>query len=251
MPKSKKSSRYYTEYMRERRNLQRRIRTAQKRGFVFDETPLPSKPKNITKSSVEKLRNIRGESLYKKASYYVGYEGEVLQKPTIKELRKEAARKGQRTRELNKQIKQYKYDVRDEIEYGETPPSYSDEIITEIERLIDSVSPDDFSGNRWLYQQAQEHANILKELLQNAIMDAEYEDENMTGREYLAMQLNQSGNASKITEIVEYIIYESHSQDTKQAAITEFAELLNGGALSLSEKMNLSDIYYDNFFSPK
>ena len=57
------------EYRQQRRRIQQFIRRAEKRGYVFDKQVLPDKPKRITKQSVERLKKLTPDVMYKKARY--------------------------------------------------------------------------------------------------------------------------------------------------------------------------------------
>lgn len=57
------------QWKQEEKRLQRFIKAAEKRGFIFPENVIPKEPKRVTKKSVERLQNITPTKLYSKAKY--------------------------------------------------------------------------------------------------------------------------------------------------------------------------------------
>ena len=105
MGKSKsRHSKYLAQYRKERKRVQQFIRRAEKRGYIFDENVLPAIPKNITKSSVNRLQKLTADVLYQKASK-VDYEtGELLTGVKGREVeRSNAAKKAAQTRKSMRQ----------------------------------------------------------------------------------------------------------------------------------------------------
>ncbi len=99
------------EYKKELRRIKQFIRRASKRGFFWDKSPIPNQPKKITSKSVERLRKITPDVLYKKGEYVVQETGELI--PAIKGRkleRKRAVEKAKETRndKLAKDKKQSK-----------------------------------------------------------------------------------------------------------------------------------------------
>lgn len=75
MAKSKKKKQRPTpsqqRYEKEIANLKKRIKRAEKAGFIFNEDIIPKdRPKRITKQVLEGIRKIRGEALYSKAQSF-------------------------------------------------------------------------------------------------------------------------------------------------------------------------------------
>ena len=95
------------EYKKQRRRIQQFIRRAKKRGYQFPENIIPSIPKKITQKSVERLRKLTPEKLYKKSEYggQASY-GEVIKGTKGRELeRKQAAQKAKETRQAREALK--------------------------------------------------------------------------------------------------------------------------------------------------
>lgn len=87
------------EYKKELRRIKQFIRRASKRGFFWDKSPIPNQPKKITSKSVERLRKITPDVLYKKGEYVVQETGELIPATKGRKLeRKRAVEKAKETR---------------------------------------------------------------------------------------------------------------------------------------------------------
>lgn len=231
--KSRKSSRYYQDYMRQRRRVQRFINRAEKRGYSF-EYSLPPIPKNITQSSVSRLEKITPQLLYQKAEFISPMSGEILTGIEGRKLeRKEAAIKAAKTRKTN----QLFGDIRDDITYGDEQEFVDEHILDEIERLIDSFSTDGMTPNQAMFH--LKNRNIIKEILNQRIIDE--------GRYTVAQRLNEYETAGDITSLVERIMYDSNSKSGAgaiESMIQHFASIINGGALTPETAQMLDDSFY-------
>lgn len=82
------------EYQKERNRINRFMRAAEKRGYIFEEGLLPPPPKRITKASVRRLSKLKPDFLYSHAHYVEPETGEYMPaKRGRVEERKKAARK--------------------------------------------------------------------------------------------------------------------------------------------------------------
>lgn len=95
-------------YAKERNRLKSFVRRAEKRGYSFPDTLIPSIPKRKTEASIRKLKKLTKDVLYSKATY--GGEatfGEIVSgKEGLKLERKLRAKKASRTRKANKEAEQ-------------------------------------------------------------------------------------------------------------------------------------------------
>lgn len=74
MAKSKKKT--VTQlYQEEIKKLKRRIKSYEKKGFVFSEDIIPEQPKRATRKKVEEIKKLRGKQLALKAEYYEDITG--------------------------------------------------------------------------------------------------------------------------------------------------------------------------------
>lgn len=91
------------EYKKELRRIKQFIRRASKRGFFWDKSPIPNQPKKITSKSVERLRKITPDVLYKKGEYVVQETGELIPATKGRKLeRKRAIEKAKETTSKSK-----------------------------------------------------------------------------------------------------------------------------------------------------
>lgn len=101
---SEKQKALNAEYRKERRRIQQFIRRAEKRGYKF-EYNLPTKPKKVTQSSINRLKKVTPEYLYRRGTY--GGEaasGEIVPAAVgVKKERKVRSQKAAVTRKEKKQ----------------------------------------------------------------------------------------------------------------------------------------------------
>lgn len=95
-------------YAKERNRLKSFVRRAEKRGYSFPDTLIPSIPKRKTEASIRKLKKLTKDVLYSKATY--GGEatfGEIVSgKEGLNLERKARAKKASGTRKANKEAEQ-------------------------------------------------------------------------------------------------------------------------------------------------
>lgn len=101
--RKKKISPLQKAYAKQRKRILQFINRAEKRGYYFPENILPQKPKRITKASVERLRKITPETLYKKAEVVDIETGEVISAQQLRKAeRQRSAQKAAQTRKQKK-----------------------------------------------------------------------------------------------------------------------------------------------------
>ena len=95
-------------YAKERNRLKSFVRRAEKRGYSFPDTLIPSIPKRKTEASIRKLKKLTKDVLYSKATY--GGEatfGEIVSgKEGLNLERKARVKKASETRKANKEAEQ-------------------------------------------------------------------------------------------------------------------------------------------------
>lgn len=94
------------------------IRRAEKRGYIFNENTLPTKPKRITQASVRRLQKLTPQQLYKKAQYSGELSGrKLVSAQTGLQLEKRARiAKAKETRERKRIAKQSDLELKQWIE---------------------------------------------------------------------------------------------------------------------------------------
>lgn len=224
MAKKRKQTQVEKEYNKQRRRIQRFIKSAEKRGYMFDQRVLPAVPKKITKASVQRLAKITPAVLYKKAVYTTlnnevvsGEEGRVLE-------RKAASKTQQRTRKITTVDKSG-------ITKPGRPPAIVDTILSAVEDLI-SRFPDGNDWKDWQYQLHEKHKNVLQRMLETQIM--------LSGRSVIAMRLQNS--TADIVQLVERIIYGDSKDEAYQADIGWFAQIIKGDNLTAEEALYIQDL---------
>lgn len=106
------------EYNKERRRIQQQIRRMKKRGYEIQENTLPKKPKRITRASVNRLKNVKPDTIYKKSSFKMPNGQKISGMERRKTERREAARKAAQTRQFNR--------IKSGIDSGEPDPKYEE-----------------------------------------------------------------------------------------------------------------------------
>ncbi len=224
MAKKRKPTQAEKEYKKQRQRIQRFIKSAEKRGFMFDQRVLPPVPKKITKASVQRLAKITPTVLYKKA-VYTTLNNEIVSGEEGRKLEKKAAqKKSQRTRNIQNIDKSG-------ITKPGQPPSIVDSVLSAVEDLI-ARFPDGNDWKEWQYQLHEKHKNILKGMLETQIM--------LSGRTAVAMRLQNA--TEDIVQMVERIIYGDSKDEAFQADIGWFAQIVKGDNLTAEEALYIQDL---------
>lgn len=232
----KKKTLNQLEYEKALKNLKRRIKAAEKRGFRFDKSELfPSeKPKRITKKRIESIKKLNIYS--QKGTTYLNDEtGKVVTGKVGQAIeRKARAKKAAQTRKARKEQKQQEIQFPTDIK--EYLPSYS--AITSVENRLDEI----IAENDWRYlhyrsKQGENSAITLKEIFErtkqsyanvNALSDFE---------KYLEQ------NASVINEALNTVMYASSQEDEEDynGSYSKLAMIFNGGEIPSQQDMMRSD----------
>lgn len=164
------------QYRKERRRIQNAMNRLEKQGYVLPEDLLPSMPKKVTQASINRLKKITYESIYKKSKKLDFETGEIT--PGI--VARDKAR-SQRAKEAARR-RAFKQEYVSPQVYTEPPqyttfPSGADIIINNfrsdvIGRFPESAGP---ILNRWLdgllAQQDKEYvANMLETAAANGVV---------------------------------------------------------------------------------
>lgn len=228
----KKKTLNQLEYEKALKNLKRRIKAAEKRGFRFDKSELfPSeKPKRITKKRIESIKKLNIYS--QKGTTYLNDEtGKVVTGKVGQALeRKARAKKAAQTRKARKEQKQQEIQFSNDIK--EYLPTYS--AITSVENRLDEI----IAENDWRYlhyrsTQGENSAIKLKEIFErtkqsyanvNALSDFE---------KYLEQ------NANVINEALNTVMYASSQEDEEDynASYSKLAMIFNGGEIPSQQDM--------------
>ena len=164
------------QYRKERRRIQNAMNRLEKQGYVLPEDLLPSIPKKVTQASINRLKKITSESIYKKSKKLDFETGEIT--PGI--VARDKAR-SQRAKEAARR-RSFKQEYTSPQVYTEPPqyttfPSGADIIINNfrsdvIGRFPESAGP---ILNRWLdgllaQQDKEDVANMLETAAANGVV---------------------------------------------------------------------------------
>lgn len=226
----KKKTLNQLEYEKALKNLKRRIKAAEKRGFRFDKSAiLPSeKPKRITKKRIESIKKLN--VYYQKGTTYLDDEsGKVVSGKTGQTLeRKARAKKAAQTRKARKEEQN--------PPRPDPVPVYS--AITSVENRLNEI----IEMTNWQYLHyrstgGENSAIKLKEIFErtkqayanaNALIDFE---------NYLEK------NADVINNSLDVVMYASKQDELRDytTSYSKLAMILNGGEIPSQQEMMGSD----------
>lgn len=190
---------------KEFKRIQRFIKNASKRGFTFDVEI--EKPTRVTKKQLEKIRSLKPKELYKKATYIIPETGEEV-----------TGTEGRFYERSQAQLKS-----------RQNIPRESKIVLNAILQQLNTWKPD-YSMRGWMKQKKISDHDELDNMLAAFITEK--------GEDQAALILQQ--NADRISHAIFIILYDSNDESVK-IAFTEFATILNGGALSLSQSETMSN----------
>lgn len=149
--KRKKQSPLEKEYNRKRYNLERRIRNAEARGYVFEKPLLGEKPKKIDRRAIQSLEN-KNRDFYKKAKYVDPKTGALVSGGRGQEIeRSKAGKKGAQTRKRNQWseyggdydfVKPPDFDDNDEEDEEDEEPDINDAVLRALEDYLENFEPE-------------------------------------------------------------------------------------------------------------
>jgi len=190
---------------KEFKRIQRFIKNANKRGFTFDVEI--EKPSRVTKKQLEKIRSLKPKELYKQAVYIIPETGEEV-----------TGTEGRWYERSQAQLKS-----------RQNIPRESKLVLNAILQQLNTWKPD-YSMRGWMKQKKMSDRDELDNMLATFITEK--------GEDQAALILQQ--NADRVNNAIFIILYDSNDESVK-IAFTEFATILNGGALSLSQSETMSD----------
>lgn len=190
---------------KEFKRIQRFIKNASKRGFTFDVEI--EKPSRVTKKQLEKIRSLKPKELYKQSTYIIPETGEEV-----------TGTEGRSYERSQAQLKS-----------RQNIPRESKLVLNAILHQLNTWKPD-YSMRGWMKQKKMSDRDELDNMLAAFITEK--------GEDQAALILQQ--NADRVNNAIFIILYDSNDESVK-IAFTEFATILNGGALSLSQSETMSN----------
>ena len=223
MAKQRKLTPAEQAYNKELRRINRFIKAAEKRGFIFNLKILPPRPKKITKASVQRLKKITPEALYKKASY---------QTDDFRVISGVEGRKLERSRATNKQASRASHQ-KPITPQGprKGPPSIVDSVLATVEELI-ARFPDGNIWTDWQEKLHRKHKNMLEGMLNTQIM--------LYGRATIAYRFEKG--AAQVVDLAEQLIYGDSKEEDFQIDIQAMARIIKGENLNSEEILDSLDL---------
>lgn len=247
---AKKKTPAEKEYSKQLTRIRNFMASASKRGYSFSAAAyrvLYNTPSKITTASVNRLKKITPEYLYKKAKY-TAPTGETMSGTQGRKY--EQAQAGKKAGEKRKGTHRKQKPKEGLLSRPGEPPHIADNIVeavesilsktdlalvNELSALIDSESGTNPDLPSWLNDIKNDHIRILRNVFNGQLL--------MQGKERFAAVVNQ--NADRIHDLVFAMIYGDSSEDAFQADIQELASILKGNALTIYESMVLDEFGRD------
>lgn len=203
--------------------IERFMKKASRRGYVFDEDIIPDRPARITKKRLSALKSMRGMKLYEKSRFYTptgailpGSSGPAYEKSHKLKLNppKQADIIRANMEDLLKRFTCY----------------------AEIMEMINSWTPKPEWSSQFAELKRQDK-DKAKNIIEGQIR--------LQGEDTIAKRIQD--NCSEITDLVWYILYgasgkEKDNGDFMQAELTRLATILKGQSLTPEEARNLHDM---------
>lgn len=210
-------------YNKELRRIKQFIKRAEKRGYIIPENIIPKRPKRITSRSVESLRKINPEKIYKKSRFVDTETGEILKGLAGRKYeRSKAARKAAETRKVKNKAEQDFWTR--EIE---SIPFVDDATANEIrgynvvneilERLIDIKDSANTTYSTSFGTIRRRRAEVVKAVIDacNQLINLVNQQIKIEGNENIGKKLNPK--AEDINYHIDRISYASKSSDVYTA----------------------------------
>lgn len=232
---AKRSSRKLTanqrEYAYQVKRIKQAISRAEKRGYRFTNDVLPQKPKRITQKEIQKLKNIKGDKLYEKATYLNQETDEVVTGIEGRKLeRQESARKGAETRKRKKQ-KQEQY-------YPNGGDIIADNVVDDFISKLSEPEPPLFPYTTRLSWEI-ERTLIEMKRSKTTLLSLTYSKINEIGKSGLGWILQD--NADDVDACIQTIVYIGSSAEAVLSACMELAQIINGTPLTMQQKQDLAE----------
>lgn len=232
----KKKTLNQLEYEKALKNLKRRIKAAEKRGFRFDKSEiLPSeKPKRITKKRIESIKKLNIYS-QKGTTYLDDESGKVVSGKVGQALeRKARAKKAAQTRKARKEQKHQKTPL--PIDTKEYTPTYS--AIASVENKLDEI----INVEDWQYLHkritgGENSAIKLKEIFERT----KQAYANVLALSDFEKYIEQ--NAVVINNALDVVMYASTQDELRNytSSFSKLAMIFNGGEIPTQQDMMWSD----------
>lgn len=233
---AKRSSRKLTanqrEYAKQVKRIKQAIRRAEKRGYRFTEDVLPQKPKRITQKEIQKLKQIKGDTLYDKATFLDQETGEIVKGTEGRKLeRKESARKSAETRKRKKQQQEQQY-------YPNGGDIIANNVVDDFISKLSEPEPALFPYHSKMARQI-ELTLIEMRRSKTTLLSLTYSKINEIGKSGLGWLLQE--NADIVSDCIQTIVYIGSSAEAVASACRELAQVINGSPLTFAQLQDLAE----------
>lgn len=239
------------QYDKEIKRIQKLVNTAEIMGFEWVQSPIPPKPKRITEASIQKLKKITPQNIYKTAVYndpiskvqFTGEQGqtiikyrETVQNDTV--LKNKSIETPTSTKTKRKQTPKPK-----EIKTGKKgKPIQKEDVvkkrvgsaISQVAEMLRSYTP----PAHWSDGMASSRMGAVNNLLQQleSVMSLKH------GGKFLEEASNRfEQNADRVDGLLMRLFYDS-DQWYVDMALNELLQILLGGALSLEANEIITEL---------
>ncbi len=185
--------------MKERRRIQSFIYRQKKKGYIIPEGLLPKIPKKITLGSINRLRKLTSNVLYKKLEYIDLETGEILS---------------------GKKPKQKKQKQKIEKKLPNADDIIINNVLSELKKYVPSSAQ-----SRFLNELKKESVSDIENMIFGAI--------NLYGKGTIARRLEKE--AVKVHKLIISVMVSSDSKEIA-LSLTELMQIIYNGSLSLEER---------------
>ena len=225
-------------YEKERKRLRAGLRRWERKGFIFQESPIPDRPDRVTQKRLSQIRNLKPSDLLRYAKV-AGEGGEIISgSQAYQERRKASARKAAETRARNRASQRAFYGgvdtgyTIDQLPKGGEVifQNILDDFIMRLSQDSGNYTPFGRPRNKSVVEESNRQRNTLLAIVRTAI--------SREGEEAVGWRLQE--NSDSITGLIEYLLYGS-SQEAVATASRELAEIINGKSLTMRQLMEFSE----------
>lgn len=251
---ARKPTKLQQQYKKEIANLKRRIKTAEKRGFIFTRQVIPT-PKRIDQRAIKAVQSIRADKLYEKAEFFVDQStGEAFDTKGIgRALRQQAAMKALETRRIRERLRKGDF-------IADSFPEPAEELYSayfKVWNWVNNFEPEVPTGKRkyhnrdWeeRWRQQAEGAEKIKRLLEvteeryiaEFMSERNGDDDEFEAQQYAQRRIGKNLKASgiDIDEAMDGFTYDSKSS-TIILYVNRVLGAIIGRPLTLEERLDFT-----------
>ena len=237
--KSKKMTANQILYSKEVNRIKQAVKRAKKRGYIFNDDVIPQTPKRITKKAIERIAEIKPRHLYAKAKYIDSETGEILSGTEGRKTeRKKASEKAKETRKRKRKSTPNNstnesstyYPNGGDIIYGNVVDSFIARLSEPTPEWLMTPRGKYVSKSANAIEESQKSKTTLLSLTRSVI--------SQIGESALGWRLEEK--ADDVNTLTNYVLYGSDASRIASAC-AELATIINGGALSMQQLMDIAE----------